>query len=182
MSISLTRRGLEAWGVGAEVKSRSSLLLSLARRGLEARGAGAEGRDADVDGIIMGNFGAGVGEDVCGDFGAGVGEDVCGDFGAGVGADAGPTSGGFCGGAGVSKNIASQSCGKAIIVRLLGKKRMESSLCMGSFAWPPAFRLQEFNSLKAGHSALHALQLISTSGSSSRHTFSVITFSPAALG
>src|SRR5262245_39682891 len=170
MSISLTRRGLEAWGVGAEVKSRSSLLLSLARRGLEARGAGAEGRDADVDGIIMGNFGAGVGED------------VCGDFGAGVGADAGPTSGGFCGGAGVSKNIASQSCGKAIIVRLLGKKRMESSLCMGSFAWPPAFRLQEFNSLKAGHYALHALQFISNSGSSSRHTFSVITFSPAALG
>src|SRR5262245_14234448 len=144
--------------------------LSLTRRGLEARGAGAEGRDADVDGTIMGNFGAGAGGD------------VCGDFGAGVGADAGATSGGFCGGAGGSKNMASHSCAKAIIVRLLGKKRMESSICMESFARRSAFRLQEFNSLKAGRHALHALQFISNSGSSSRHTFSVITFSPAALG
>jgi hypothetical protein len=64
--------------------------------------------DADVDGIMMGNFGAGAGED------------VWGDFVAGVGGDAGAPSGGFCVGAGASKNMASQNCGKAIIVKLLG--------------------------------------------------------------
>ena len=88
-------------GTRVEDKSRCSLSLSLTRRGLDARGAEDEG--ADFDGNIMGNLGEGAGEDVWGDFGAGVGGDV------------GATSGGFCGGAGVSKNKASQSCGKAII-------------------------------------------------------------------
>ena len=64
--------------------------------------------EADVDGIRRGNFGAGAVEDVWEDFFAGVGGDV------------GATSGGFCGGAGESKNMASQNCGKAIIVKLLG--------------------------------------------------------------
>ena len=57
-----------------------------------------------------------------GNFGAGAGEDVWGDFGAGVEGDFGAVSGGFCGGAGASKNTTSQNCGKAIIVTLLGKK------------------------------------------------------------
>ena len=83
-----------------------------------------------------------------GNFGAVAGEDVWGDFVAGVGGDAGDTSEGFCGGAGASKNMASQNCGKAIIVKLLGKK----------------------------------LQFFNNSGSSSRQTFSVITFSPAIFG
>jgi hypothetical protein len=83
-----------------------------------------------------------------GNLGAGAGEDVCEDFGAGLGGDVGAASGGFCGGAGMSKNMASQNCGKAIIVTLLGKK----------------------------------LQFFNNSGSSSCHTFSVITFSPATFG
>jgi hypothetical protein len=75
----------------------------LTRRGLDARGVGAEDGDADFDGIMMGNFGAVVGEDVWG----------C--FDAGVEGDAGAASGGFCCGAGIRKTMASQSCGKAII-------------------------------------------------------------------
>jgi len=86
------------------------LSSSLTRRGLDARGAGAEDLDTDVDGIMTGNFGAGAGED------------FWGDFGAGVGGDAGATSGGFCGGAGASKNMTSQSCGKAIIRYTPGEK------------------------------------------------------------
>src|SRR5262249_61090846 len=130
------RGGLDAPSLGGEDKFGCSLLSSLPRRGLDARGDGVEDRDADFDGIMAGNFGAGAGED------------VWGDFGAGVGGDAGAASGGFCGGAGASNNMASQSCGKAIIVTLLGKK------------------LQSFNNI----------------GSSSRHTFSVITFSPSTFG
>jgi hypothetical protein len=107
LSSPLTRRGLDAPSVGVEDGSWSSLSLSLTRRGLDARGAGAEDLDADVDGIKTGNFGAGAGED------------VWEDFVAGVGGDAGAPSGGFCG-AGASKNMASQNCGKAIIVKLLG--------------------------------------------------------------
>jgi hypothetical protein len=107
MSSPLTRRGLDAPAFGVEDESWCSLSSSLTRRGLDARGAGAEGVDADLDGIMTGNFGPDAGED------------VWGDFVAGVGGDAGDTSGGFCG-AGASKNMASQNCGKAIIVKLLG--------------------------------------------------------------
>ena len=82
----------------------------MTRRGLDARGVGAEDGDTDFDGIMMGNFGAVVGEDVWDGFDAGAEGDV------------GAVSGGFCGGAGMSKNMASQNCGKAIIVTLLGKK------------------------------------------------------------
>lgn len=53
---------------------------------------------------------------------------------------------------------------------------MESSLALS-----PTFRLLSSRILKAGH-ALHTLQFFSNSGSSSRHTFSVITFSPATFG
>jgi hypothetical protein len=72
--------------------------------------------DTDLDGIRRGNFGAGVGED------------VSGDFGAGVWVDAGATSGGFCGVAGINRNMASQSFGMAIIFFTPGVKNMESGL------------------------------------------------------
>jgi hypothetical protein len=103
VSVTVTRRGLDAPGAGAEDKSRSSLSLPLTRRGLDAPGAAAEDGDTDLDGTRRGNFGAGAGEDVSGDFGAG----VCGDGGS--------ASGGFCGGAGMNRNMASQSFGMAII-------------------------------------------------------------------
>jgi hypothetical protein len=116
VSVTFTRRGLDAPGAGAEDKSRSSLSLSLTRRGLDAPGARAEDGDADVDGTRRGNFGAGAGED------------VSGDFGAGVWGNAGAASGGFCGGAGWNRNKASQSFGMAIIFCTPGEKSIESSL------------------------------------------------------
>ena len=108
VSLPFTRRGLDAPGAGAEDKSRSSLPSSLTRRGLDAPGAGVGDGDMDLDGIRRGNFGAGAGEDVS----------VV--FGAGVWVDAGATSGGFCGVAGINRNMASQSVGMAIIFSLLG--------------------------------------------------------------
>jgi hypothetical protein len=115
-SVTFTRRGLDAPGAGGEDKSRSSLSLPFTRRGLDAPGAGAEDGDADLDGTRRGNFGAGTEED------------VSGDFGAGVLGEAGAASGGFCGGAGTNRNIASQSVGMAVIFYTPGEKSMESSL------------------------------------------------------
>ena len=114
--VTFTRLGLDAPGAGGEDKSRSSLSSPLTRRGLDAPGAGAEDGDADLDGTRRGNFGAGTEED------------VSGDFGAGVLGEAGAASGGFCGGAGTNRNIASQSVGMAVIFYTPGEKSMESSL------------------------------------------------------
>lgn len=73
--------------------------MSLTRRGLDAPGVGAEDAGVDVNGNVGGDFGA----------------DAGGDFGAGVGEDFGADSGGPCGGAGVIKNVTSQSVGIKLI-------------------------------------------------------------------
>src|SRR5262245_61513434 len=99
-----------------------------------------------------------------------------GDFGVDVGEDAGATSGGLCGDAGTSKRMTSQSCWKILIFTPLNFALSAST--------PPSWRV---HAPRPGEVDLervlrHSLQFFNNNGSSSRHTFSVITFSPAAFG
>lgn len=115
-------RSFHAPVAGVGDQPRCSLSLSLIRRGLDALGTGVEDRGVDVDGNVVGAFGAGAGA------GAGAGEDSGDAFRADLREGSDAASGGSCGAIGTSRNMASQSWGKILIFALLWKKRMESSL------------------------------------------------------
>lgn len=103
-------------------------------------------------------------------------DNVRGDCCAEVREVAGAPSEGYCGVVGTSKNMTSQGSGKIGISTLLNLALSANAppswrvhaLCPGGGDWERVIR--------------HSLQFFINNGSSSRHTFSVITFSPAAFG
>jgi len=95
------------------------------------------------------------------------------DFGEDGGGDAGATSGGFCGGGGMSSDMTSQRC-REIIIFYTPIFRPERE-CVSILARPGLL-------YRGGRWDQSSTQFFGNRGSISRHTFSVITCSPAAFG
>lgn len=104
MSLTLTRRGLDAPGDGGGGESWPPPSISLTRRGLDAEPDGEKDGGVDIDGNVREGFGVGDGEAADDDSGADLAEDTCGAWEASCGAIETKR-----------KNMTSPSCGEAPI-------------------------------------------------------------------
>jgi hypothetical protein len=154
-----------------EGASRSSLSSSPTRRGLATPDVGCEGesgRSLSLSLIRRGRAASDAG-------GAEVGPDetVGLAFFADAGGDAGAASGGSCSATGMNRDITSQSCRETDI--------LYTPMPLGMRVSAPIFGRPCRMSL-GGRLEHFSFQFFSNSGSISRQTFSVISFSPALFG
>jgi hypothetical protein len=166
-------RSFQAPNTDVEGASRSSLSSFPTRRGLAAPDIvweGESGRSLSSSLIRRGRAGSDTG---------GAEVEVALDeteglaFFADAGGDAGAASGGSCSATGMNRDITSQSCRETVILYTPMPLSMRESASI--FGRPCRISL-------GGRSEHFSFQFFSNSGSISRQTFSVISFSPTLFG